>query len=311
MADRVLRDELLTSERYWSVSIEAQRLFVHLLLNVDDLGRFSGKNYTIRAACFPGQTVVPDRLERMLSELQDVDLIRVYTVDGARYIFVPRFKQKLRYVNSKFPAPPEGMDDTAAEAIPDVTPKQWQRLRQEVLDRDGHQCLRCGETKRLSVDHITPRSLNGKSVVDNLVTLCVSCNSWKKTNPERTIEISNLFKEKYCSSSAPAIPEKGSSPLKLREVQRSKSFPPNPPLARGASADKSANPEKPSSSPKAPRTSRRSASRVTPVAWWRSEPGTLAKQRELGLIDYPGESWESLRSRIWAALNTKGAEQPE
>jgi hypothetical protein len=115
MPDRVLRDEILTSERYWSVSIEAQRLFVHLILNADDLARFSGKNYTIRTACFPGQAVDPSKVEKMLAELQDVDLIRVYEIANERFLLIPRFKQRLRFTTSRYPAPPKGISDLVEE----------------------------------------------------------------------------------------------------------------------------------------------------------------------------------------------------
>jgi hypothetical protein len=121
MPDRIVRDELLTSERYWSVSIEAQRLFVHLLLAVDDMGRFSGKNFTIRSACFPGQSVQPEKVEKMLTELHDEDLVRLYSVGGERFVFIPRFGQRLRYKNSKFPAPPKEINDIE-EAKTDLRP---------------------------------------------------------------------------------------------------------------------------------------------------------------------------------------------
>ena len=117
MTDRVIRDELLTSERYWSVSIEAQRLFVHLILVVDNLGRFSGKNFTIRSACFPGQAVAPEKLEKMLSELHDADLVRIYQVENQRYIFVPRFRQHLRYTKrSLYPSPPKEINDIVIDS---------------------------------------------------------------------------------------------------------------------------------------------------------------------------------------------------
>ena len=115
MADRVVRDEILTSERYWSVSIEAQRLFMHLILNVDDTGRFSGLNYTIRAACFPGQSVDANKLEKLIEELHNTDLIRIYSVGGQRFLFVPRFRQRLRYPHSKYPAPPKEINDIPEE----------------------------------------------------------------------------------------------------------------------------------------------------------------------------------------------------
>ena len=39
------------------------------------------------------------------------DLIRMYQADGERYIFIPKFKQTCRYINSKYPEPPEQISD--------------------------------------------------------------------------------------------------------------------------------------------------------------------------------------------------------
>lgn len=115
MPDRIIRDELLTSERYWSVNVEAQQLFVHLLLRADSLSRFSGKNFTIRMACYPGHQRNPEVIEKLLSDLHDSDLIRLYTVAGERFIFIPRYRQRLRYTNSKYPSPPNEINDVSLE----------------------------------------------------------------------------------------------------------------------------------------------------------------------------------------------------
>ena len=111
MPDRVIRDELLTSERYWSVGVEAQRLFIHLLLCADALGRYSGKNYTIRAACYPGHPIDPKLVEKLLSDLQDADLVRIYNVEDERYLFIPRYRQRVRAKHSYFPKPPKQISD--------------------------------------------------------------------------------------------------------------------------------------------------------------------------------------------------------
>lgn len=52
-------------------------------------------------------------------------------------------------------------------------------LRAAVYERDGHACVQCGSTERLSLDHIYPHSRGGQDVLDNLQTLCRSCNSRK------------------------------------------------------------------------------------------------------------------------------------
>ena len=56
-------------------------------------------------------------------------------------------------------------------------------LRYDVLKRDGYKCKICGASAndgaKLEVDHIIPISKGGKSVMDNLQTLCKSCNRGK------------------------------------------------------------------------------------------------------------------------------------
>lgn len=52
-------------------------------------------------------------------------------------------------------------------------------LRRAVYDRDGNACLHCGAREALSLDHIHPWSMGGKDTLENLQTLCRSCNSRK------------------------------------------------------------------------------------------------------------------------------------
>ncbi|WP_413176178.1 HNH endonuclease [Anabaena azotica] len=51
--------------------------------------------------------------------------------------------------------------------------------RREVLRRDHHSCQYCGSTKRLTLDHLIPRSKGGLHTWDNVVTACERCNSRK------------------------------------------------------------------------------------------------------------------------------------
>ena len=51
--------------------------------------------------------------------------------------------------------------------------------RREVLRRDHHTCQYCGSGKRLTLDHVIPRSKGGLHTWDNVVTACERCNSLK------------------------------------------------------------------------------------------------------------------------------------
>jgi hypothetical protein len=66
-----------------------------------------------------------------------------------------------------------------------------QKLRAEVLDRNGFTCQWCGKTPgeidpdtgrkvRLHVGHVVDKSLGGKDELSNLRTLCSTCNQGAK-----------------------------------------------------------------------------------------------------------------------------------
>jgi len=63
-------------------------------------------------------------------------------------------------------------------------PKQSKRpippeIRWAVWERDNFICQHCGTRRHLSVDHVIPESKGGTLALDNLQTLCKSCNSRK------------------------------------------------------------------------------------------------------------------------------------
>jgi len=75
---------------------------------------------------------------------------------------------------------------------------RWIRLstRFAIYERDGFRCLVCGHQgswqkqkgwswksmrpSALSLDHVVPKAWGGTNAPDNLVTLCVGCNSSRK-----------------------------------------------------------------------------------------------------------------------------------
>jgi hypothetical protein len=52
-------------------------------------------------------------------------------------------------------------------------------LRRVVMERDAYRCKHCDSHVDLSVDHIHPKSKGGTDDLENLQTLCRSCNSKK------------------------------------------------------------------------------------------------------------------------------------
>lgn len=52
-------------------------------------------------------------------------------------------------------------------------------IKKTIMERDNNECLNCGSTENLTIDHITPLSIGGGNDYNNLQTLCSSCNSRK------------------------------------------------------------------------------------------------------------------------------------
>jgi 5-methylcytosine-specific restriction endonuclease McrA len=48
--------------------------------------------------------------------------------------------------------------------------------RRAILARDGFRCQYCGSTRRLTIDHVVPRSRGGLDSWENVVTSCAPCN---------------------------------------------------------------------------------------------------------------------------------------
>jgi|TARA_B100000073_G_C23426250_1_gene449298 hypothetical protein len=48
--------------------------------------------------------------------------------------------------------------------------------RNAIYVRDGHKCQYCGATRRLTIDHVIPKSKGGTDDWENLVVACSSCN---------------------------------------------------------------------------------------------------------------------------------------
>jgi 5-methylcytosine-specific restriction endonuclease McrA len=54
--------------------------------------------------------------------------------------------------------------------------------RRNIFRRDRYTCQYCGEQRALrdlTIDHVVPRSREGRSTWENCVVACVSCNSRK------------------------------------------------------------------------------------------------------------------------------------
>jgi len=58
-----------------------------------------------------------------------------------------------------------------------LDPVSYEKLRQQVLRRDGWHCQSCGSMLNLEVHHKEFRSRLGDDSEENLITLCTACHA--------------------------------------------------------------------------------------------------------------------------------------
>lgn len=116
MSDKLIRDELLRSHRYQTLSTDTLKLFfVHLMLSSD--GHSNAETSTTALSIIMGRTITDEVASSLLSELADKDLIRLYEVEGKRYAHIPRSRQRIKHPSAKHPRPPQNVEDKAISAL--------------------------------------------------------------------------------------------------------------------------------------------------------------------------------------------------
>jgi HNH endonuclease len=93
-------------------------------------------------------------------------------------------------VGCGFCEPAEQMLRDGTLCVAEATQNKWpsryvsEKLRLQVLERDGNKCVKCGKTTDLEIDHVVPVSKGGESKLENLQTLCRPCNRRKRVRVE-------------------------------------------------------------------------------------------------------------------------------
>lgn len=171
----------------------ARLLFIGLWCIADREGRLEDRPKRIKMELFPADDVnVDDALDLIAAG----GLLIRYEAEGARYIQIVNFTKHQvphhKEVASEIPAPP-GLRQVTKHAY-DVTTE----ARSAVFERDGHRCLKCGTEEDLSIDHVVPLSKGGDNDVDNLQTLCKTCNSSKggSTKDYRKLNVEPMLNQR-------------------------------------------------------------------------------------------------------------------
>lgn len=107
MPNRIIKAGLVESSRVNSVRPLAELLYVHLLLRVDDFGRFYADPALVRNLCFPGRGgISAKRVAQLLDECEAAGLIERYAHEDTPHLRINRWVCRHRATTSKFPPAP-------------------------------------------------------------------------------------------------------------------------------------------------------------------------------------------------------------
>lgn len=107
MPNRIIKESIITSASLENVSFFDEVLFTHLIVSVDDFGRYDGRVKVIRSRLFPLKEVSLDDVAHGLDSLERAGVLQRYSVHGEPFIQLTGWAnhQQIRNMRSKYPSP--------------------------------------------------------------------------------------------------------------------------------------------------------------------------------------------------------------
>lgn len=132
MPNRIIKESIAKSEKVNGLTDFQFRLWVHLIIYVDDFGRGDARPAVIKGTCFPFRDRLTNKdIEKGLADLASAGCVGLYTVDGKPYLYFPNWEQhqRVRTKVSKCPAPAEKDICQQSAAICGNSPQDAARIQ--------------------------------------------------------------------------------------------------------------------------------------------------------------------------------------
>lgn len=113
MANRLIREGMLESEQVLGLPLDARWLYLTVLLSADDVGLFEATEFRLARRA----DVRRELAGKLLQMIADVDLVRLYSVAGKAYGFIPRFRQRIQIKRIRHPIPPVALFADDPDAV--------------------------------------------------------------------------------------------------------------------------------------------------------------------------------------------------
>ena len=110
MPNRIIKETICTSENVDQLTTFQENVFIRLIVNCDDYGRFDGRVKVLASRLFPLKDISCEVMTESVEALVKADLVTVYEVSGRPYLQLKTWlsHQTPRAKKSKYPSPDEG-----------------------------------------------------------------------------------------------------------------------------------------------------------------------------------------------------------
>ena len=85
-----------------------------------------------------------------------------------------KFNYKKKFVPTGFKGKSKQTSD--AKKRKQLYTENWDNIRKQVYQRDGHRCVMCGKRAKLHAHHIVPVRISKDNSLSNLVSVCGRCH---------------------------------------------------------------------------------------------------------------------------------------
>lgn len=191
MPNRMLKESILSSEKFNSLTWFEQSTYIRLILLADDYGRLDGRDVILKSYCYPlDDKVTRSAISKAISHMVNVGLLQKYEVNNKPYLYFPNFGkyQRLRSKTSKYPAPLNGAQNDSCQShdrhMSDTCP-----LEEEVEEE-----LEVEEKENLKEKAATVVPENSKKNGNAFSNANANANAYAKANDTETIQ---AMLEKY------------------------------------------------------------------------------------------------------------------
>ena len=191
MPNRMLKESILSSEKFNSLTWFEQSTYIRLILLADDYGRLDGRDVILKSYCYPlDDKVTRSAISKAISHMVNVGLLQKYEVNNKPYLYFPNFGkyQRLRSRTSKYPAPLNGAQNDSCQShdrhMSDTCPLEEEVEVEEELEVEEKENLK--EKAATVVPENSKKSGNSFSNAN--------ANAYAKANDTETIQV---MLEKY------------------------------------------------------------------------------------------------------------------